>query len=85
MLSKFISKITFQTKSSLAKASRNLFIKPQFGFAEVQATKRSHGGLKDQDRIFTNVYRDGDPFIEGALKRVYMLTNIYISKNLLYL
>lgn len=22
-----------------------------------------HGNLKDQDRIFTNVYRDGDPFI----------------------
>ena len=31
---------------------------------------RKHGGLKDSDRIFTNVYRDGDPFIEGALKRV---------------
>lgn len=29
-----------------------------------------HGGLKDQDRIFTNVYRDGDPYIQGALKRV---------------
>jgi hypothetical protein len=32
--------------------------------------KRTHGGLKDSDRIFTNVYRDGDPFIEGSLKRV---------------
>jgi hypothetical protein len=32
--------------------------------------KKTHGGLKDSDRIFTNVYRDGDPFIEGALKRV---------------
>ena len=31
---------------------------------------RKHGGLKDTDRIFTNLYRDGDPFIEGALKRV---------------
>ena len=29
----------------------------------------SHGGLKDQDRIFTNVYKDGDPFLVGALKR----------------
>ncbi|CAD8093623.1 unnamed protein product [Paramecium primaurelia] len=28
-----------------------------------------HGGLKDQDRIFTNVYRDGDPYIQGALRR----------------
>jgi len=25
--------------------------------------------LKDSDRIFSNLYRDGDPFIEGALKR----------------
>lgn len=32
--------------------------------------KKVHGGLKDQDRIFTNIYRDGDPFIDGALKRV---------------
>jgi hypothetical protein len=31
---------------------------------------RVYGGLKDQDRIFTNLYKDGDPFIDGALKRV---------------
>jgi hypothetical protein len=37
----------------------------------VQPPKRTYGGLKDSDRIFTNLYRDGDPFIEGALKRVY--------------
>lgn len=29
-----------------------------------------YGNLKDSDRIFTNVYKDGDPYIEGALKRV---------------
>ena len=33
-------------------------------------TQRYYGGLKDQDRIFTNVYNDNDPFIEGAMKRV---------------
>lgn len=32
------------------------------------ATKK-YGGLKDADRIFTNLYRDGDPYINGALKR----------------
>jgi NADH dehydrogenase (ubiquinone) flavoprotein 1 len=32
--------------------------------------KRTYGNLKDQDRIFTNLYKDGDPFVEGALKRV---------------
>jgi hypothetical protein len=35
--------------------------------------KKTHGGLKDQDRIFTNLYRDGDPFIDGALKRVLLI------------
>lgn len=30
---------------------------------------RSYGNLKDQDRIFTNVYKDESPWIESALKR----------------
>lgn len=30
---------------------------------------KTHGGLKDQDRIFTNLYGKQDPFIEGAMKR----------------
>jgi hypothetical protein len=38
------------------------------------STKKTYGGLKDQDRIFTNLYKDGDPFIEGALKRVCSIT-----------
>lgn len=25
--------------------------------------------MKDSDRIFSNLYRDGDPFLEGAKKR----------------
>jgi NADH dehydrogenase (ubiquinone) flavoprotein 1 len=33
--------------------------------------KKTYGGLSDKDRIFTNLYRDGDPFIKGALKRVH--------------
>jgi hypothetical protein len=36
--------------------------------------KKVHGGLKDQDRIFTNLYKDGDPFVDGALKRVNSFT-----------
>lgn len=31
--------------------------------------KKTFGNLSDQDRIFTNLYRDGSPFIDGALKR----------------
>ena len=38
-------------------------------FSQVTETKTTHGNLKDSDRIFTNLYRDGDPFIEGAMKR----------------
>lgn len=37
--------------------------------AQMNFSKTSYGGLSDQDRIFTNLYRDGDPFIDGALKR----------------
>ncbi|KAJ1637425.1 hypothetical protein T492DRAFT_952298 [Pavlovales sp. CCMP2436] len=33
------------------------------------STARVHGGLKDEDRIFTNLYCDGSPWIDGALKR----------------
>jgi len=33
------------------------------------AKKRSYGNISDQDRIFTNIYKDEDPFIKGALKR----------------
>jgi NADH dehydrogenase (ubiquinone) flavoprotein 1 len=34
------------------------------------ATLRAYGGLKDQDRIFTNLYGKHDFGIKGALKRV---------------
>lgn len=32
---------------------------------------RVYGDLKDKDRIFTNLYMDGSPFLEDALKRVH--------------
>lgn len=31
--------------------------------------ERAYGGLKDADRIFTNLYGERDPFLQGALKR----------------
>lgn len=34
-----------------------------------QTHTRVYGGLKDQDRIFTNIYGQNDPFIKGAQKR----------------
>jgi hypothetical protein len=33
-------------------------------------TNKTYGKLKDSDRIFTNVYKDTDPYISGALRRV---------------
>ena len=38
-------------------------------YAVDNATTRSHGGLKDEDRIFTNLYGKHDPFLKGAMKR----------------
>ena len=37
------------------------------------SSTRSYGNLKDSDRIFTNLYKDDDPFIAGALRRVILL------------
>lgn len=33
-------------------------------------TQTTYGGLKDSDRIFTNLYKDSDPYIQGSLRRV---------------
>jgi len=43
----------------------------KYSFSTSVSTERTYGGLKDQDRIFTNLYKDDDPFIDGALRRVY--------------
>lgn len=40
----------------------------RFRFATT--TNKTYGNLKDADRIFTNVYKDSDPYISGALRRV---------------
>jgi hypothetical protein len=37
--------------------------------ASPQTHTRVYGGLKDADRIFTNIYGERDCFIKGALKR----------------
>lgn len=43
------------------------------------STTRTYGNLSDQDRIFTNVYRDDDPYINGALRR----GDWYMTKDIL--
>jgi NADH dehydrogenase (ubiquinone) flavoprotein 1 len=45
------------------------------------AEKKVYGGLKDEDRIFTNVYRDDTPYIEGALRRVIYFGTLGLRPN----
>jgi hypothetical protein len=73
MLRKYLSQgLRFTTKS--LKNNFKLFSTvPQP--TQESGIKKSHGGLKDSDRIFTNVYRDSDPFVEGAIKRVNIIYN----------
>lgn len=42
-------------------------------FKRFASTTKTYGNLKDSDRIFTNVYKDTDPYIKGALRRVKVL------------
>jgi len=70
---------SFSVKRQLAMGKSTpfqAFIAPLAQFST--GGKRVYGGLKDQDRIFTNLYKDGDPFIDGALKRVS-----FVSMNML--
>lgn len=57
-----------QVSSLLRRSAISMANKRAPMFAAM-AQKRFHGNLSDQDRIFTNVYNDGDAFIDGALKR----------------
>lgn len=45
------------------------------------STERVHGGLSDQDRIFTNLYGVHDSGIKGALKRVCYIMIILVNFN----
>ena len=44
-------------------------------FKRFASTTKTYGNLKDSDRIFTNVYKDSDPYIKGALRRVFFHSN----------
>jgi NADH dehydrogenase (ubiquinone) flavoprotein 1 len=48
-----------------ARAQRHALVAAGRAFS----TARVHGGLKDEDRIFTNLYCDGSPWLDGAMKR----------------
>lgn len=55
-------------RSSLIASQSSLLTNKSL--SQMVAFNKTYGNLKDSDRIFTNVYRDGDPFIKGALQRV---------------
>mmetsp|Transcript_4445 Transcript_4445/g.5991 ORF Transcript_4445/g.5991 Transcript_4445/m.5991 type:complete len:465 (-) Transcript_4445:168-1562(-) len=55
-----------QRTSYLAPSFRALSTSAHLNSAE---PTRTHGNLKDSDRIFTNIYGHRDPFLVGALKR----------------
>ena len=57
------------TATARALPSRAATLAPALATA-AYSTTRSYGGLKDQDRIFTNLYGKHDFGIKGALQRV---------------
>ena len=48
-------------------------------FKRFASTTKTYGGLKDSDRIFTNVYKHSDPYIKGALRRVRFPSNFRVT------
>jgi len=62
--------ITRQTFVTIRKFnSSNVRFNQEIKQTPISVEKRTHGNLKDKDRIFTNLYGEHDPFLEGALKR----------------
>jgi len=54
-------------KNGLASTFRMQALRTPMMFSSVPM--RMYGNLSDQDRIFTNLYNDSSPWIDGALKR----------------
>lgn len=64
-LSRELSEEMLSRASRAARTERRALL----ALGRAFSTARVHGGLKDEDRIFTNLYCDGSPFIDGAMKR----------------
>lgn len=66
----FNKKFSKFVEKSLNTGSMKGYNKFSFNYiSKYNFSAKTYGNLKDQDRIFTNIYCDGDPFIDGALKR----------------
>ena len=74
------------TRATCADISRPFRAKLRRSFATVQDPPvRRYGGLKDQDRIFTNAYCRHDHGIKGAMVRIRpdLLPSYDVTKRLL--
>eukprot|EP00494_Astrolonche_serrata_P006518 UN06542 len=59
-----LKRITKKSKHTHKYLRLTLFQKRHFA-----EESRTYGGLKDSDRIFTNIYHDEEPWIDAAMKR----------------
>ena len=75
MLSRSIHRAASNLSSTFSKLSSksNLINRITPSLSHIQQSsfseKTSYGGLKDEDRIFTNLYQDESPWLEAAQKR----------------
>ncbi len=74
MMQKFSKSIRKGWLSSPSNFS-SLNILDTFAMMQFSSGKLVYGGLRDQDRIFTNLYKDGDVGIQGAMKRVHTINH----------
>ena len=56
--------------AGLAKTVGNTVAARSYSGPVLGETDKYHGDLKDQDRIFTNLYGKQDVYLKGALSRV---------------
>ena len=66
---KSIAKNNIFTRVTAVGSRNNLLSKTFSTPAENIPLKESYGGLKDQDRIFTNLYGEQDWRLKAAMKR----------------
>merc|ERR1712153_201052 len=64
-----VARRTVLAASGLAKTVGNTVAARSYSGPVLGETDKYHGDLKDQDRIFTNLYGKQDVYLKGALSR----------------
>lgn len=70
MISKILKKGVARQYGLASTAYSSSLTSSHHSLANKLFSTRSYGNLKDQDRIFTNIYRDKEPWLKDAMKRV---------------